>query len=59
MGWVVNVSPQTLYPREREKLPIVQEAEWAPVPFWTAAENFAFTGFDPRTVHPVASRYTD
>ena len=27
--------------------------------FWTAAENVTLTGFDPRTVQPVASRYTD
>jgi hypothetical protein len=28
-------------------------------PGWTAAENLAPSGFDPRTVQPVASRYTD
>ena len=27
--------------------------------FWTGAENLAPPGFDPRTVQPVASRYTD
>ena len=26
---------------------------------WTGAENLAPPGFDPRTVQPVASRYTD
>ena len=39
-------------------LPIVQEAGWVPGPVWTGAENLAFTGFGPRNVHPVASRYT-
>jgi hypothetical protein len=36
----------------------VQEAGWAPGPVWTCAKNLA-PGFDPRTVQPVASRYTD
>jgi len=29
------------------------------VPVWTSAENLAPPGFDPRTVQPVGSRYTD
>jgi hypothetical protein len=40
-------------------LPIVQEARWAPGPVWTSAENLSPPGFDPRTVQPIASRYTD
>ena len=40
-------------------VPILQEAGWAPGPVWTGAENLAPPGFDPRTVQPVASRYTD
>jgi len=28
-------------------------------PIWTGAENLAPPGFDPRTVQPVASHYTD
>ena len=41
-------------------VPILQEAAWVPEPDWTGAENLATpTGFDPRTVQPVASRYTD
>jgi hypothetical protein len=35
------------------------EAGWTPGPVWTGAENLASTGFDPWTVQPVASRYTD
>ena len=35
------------------------EAEWAPGPVWTGVENLAPPEFDPRTVQPVASRYTD
>ena len=40
-------------------VPIVQEAGWAPGPVWTGAENLDPRGFDPRTVQPVAGRYTD
>ena len=28
----------------KDPVPIVQEAEWAPGPAWTGAENFAPTG---------------
>jgi hypothetical protein len=31
-------------PREREPVPIVREAGWAPGPVWTGAEHFAPTG---------------
>jgi len=45
---------------EKDPVPIVQEAEWAPGPVWTGAENLSPPpGFDPRTVQPLASRYTD
>jgi len=42
-----------------DPVPIVQEAGWASGPVWTGAENLAPLGFDPRTVQPVGSRYTD
>jgi len=59
MGWGVSVtSRQHLTPR-KDPVPIVQEAGWAPGPAWTGAENLAPPGFDPRTVQPVGSRYTD
>jgi hypothetical protein len=38
----------------KDPVPIVQEAGWAPGPVWTCAKNLA-----PRTVQPLASRYTD
>ena len=41
MGWVVNATPQPLYPRERDPVPIVQEAGWVPGPVWTGMENLA------------------
>ena len=42
MGWVVNATPQPLYPRERP-VTNVQGAGWAPGPVWTGAENLAST----------------
>ena len=51
-------APAAPYPR-RDPVPIVQEAELASGPVWTGAENLALPGFDPRTVQPVGSRYTD
>jgi hypothetical protein len=41
---VASPTPRPLYPRERDPLPIVQEAGWAPGPVWTAAEKLALTG---------------
>jgi hypothetical protein len=41
---VASPTPRPLYPRERDPVPIVQEAGWVPGPVWTAAENLAPTG---------------
>ena len=38
---VVNSTPWLLYPQERDPVPTVQEARWAPGPVWTGAENLA------------------
>jgi hypothetical protein len=43
MGWLVP-RPGRFTPRERDPVPIVQEAGWAPGPVWTAAENVFPTG---------------
>jgi hypothetical protein len=43
-GWMVNATPRLLYPRERDTVPILQEAGWAPWPVWTGSEYFASTG---------------
>jgi hypothetical protein len=51
-------APAALYPG-KDPVSIVQEGGWAPGPVWTGAENLPPQGFDPRTIHPVASRYTD
>jgi hypothetical protein len=55
---VQHHAPATLYPG-KDPVPIVQEAEWAPGPVWTGAEILAPTGFGPRTVQSLASRYAD
>jgi len=44
MELVVNATPRPPYPRERDPVPILQEAGWAAGPIWTGAENFAHTG---------------
>ena len=43
----------------KEPVPILQEAGSSPGPVWIGAENIASPGFDPRTVQPVGSRYTE
>ena len=44
MGVGGYVTPRPLYVRERDPVPIVQEAGWAPGPVWMGAENLAHTG---------------
>ena len=39
-----NATARSLYPRERNPVPIVQEAGWDPGPACTDAKNFAPTG---------------
>ena len=51
--------PGRSLPPGKNPVPIVQEAGWAPGPVWTRAQYLDPTGFDPWTVQPVASRYTD
>jgi hypothetical protein len=43
----------------KDLVPIVQEAGLAPGPVWIGAKDLTPPEFDPRTVHPVGSRYTD
>ena len=42
-GWVSAPRPGRFTP-SKDPVPIVQEAGWAPGPFWSGAENLAFTG---------------
>ena len=43
-GWGVSVTPRPLFTTEKDPVPIVHEAGWAPAPVWTGAENLAPTG---------------
>ena len=36
---MVNTTPWSLYPRERDTVHIAQEVGWASGPIWTVAEN--------------------
>ena len=59
-GWEVSITPWPLFNPGKEPVPIVQEAGWAPGLVWTGVENLAPPpGFDPWTVQPIASCYTD
>jgi len=48
-----------LFTPGKDLVPTAQEAGWAPGLVWAGAENLAPIGIDPRTVQPVASRYTN
>ena len=46
--WVINVTPQTLYPQEGTAVPTDKKAGWSPEPawvFWTTEKSLAPTGF--------------
>jgi len=60
MGWWSTPTPRPLYPREREPVPIVI-GDWVGTPgqVWAGEKNLAPPEFDPRTVQPVVSLYTD
>ena len=56
---MVNATPRSLYHWETDPVHIIQEDEWASGLVWTGAEELAPPGFDPRTIHPAAGRYSD
>ena len=56
---MVNATPRPLYTRERDLLPIEQEAGWAPAPVCMGVEDLAPPGFGPQTIQPVVSHYID
>jgi hypothetical protein len=59
MGWVVNFTPRPLYPRERPGNH--RTGGWLGLRAGLdgCGKSRLPLGFDPRTVQPVASRYTD
>ena len=46
-------------PPEKTRYTLYRRLGGPPGPVWTGAENLALPEFDPGTVQPVASRYTD
>jgi len=55
MGWVVNARPRPLHPQERPGTHCIGGLVGP-----SAGQDGPPTlGFDPQTVQPVASRYTD
>ena len=59
-GGVWSNDTQSSLPWEVDTVPIVQEAGRASRPVWTGAENpYPPLGFNPWTVQPTASRYSD
>jgi hypothetical protein len=59
MMWLVIAAPRPLCTLERDPVPILLEAGWAPEPVWTGAENLTPTRIRSRIVKPVANPYTD
>jgi hypothetical protein len=58
-GWGVSVTPRPLFTPGKDPVPIVQEAGW---PQGRSEQVWKISpppGFDPQTVQPVASRYTN
>jgi hypothetical protein len=58
-GRGVSFMPRPFFFSGKDPLPILQEAVWAPKPVGKVRKISPPPGFDPRTVQPVASRYTD
>ena len=46
-------------PQGKNRYPLYRRLGRPQGPVWKVAENLAPPGFDPPTVQPVASRYTD
>jgi hypothetical protein len=59
MGWVVNTTPGPPYPRKRDPIPIYRRLGGPQDRSEQVQKISPAPGFDPRTVQPVASRYTD
>ena len=54
-----NSTPRQFYSVERNAVPTVQNAGWTSVPIRTVHKTLPPSGFDPRTVNPVVSQYTN
>ena len=59
MGWVVNATPRPHYPRERPGVHSIGGWVGPRAGLDGFGKSRPTPGFDPRTVEPIASRYTD
>ena len=59
MGWMVNFTARPLYPRERPGTHCTGGWVGPRAGLDRCGKSRPPPGFDPRTVQPVASRYTD
>jgi len=59
MRWVVNATPRPLYPREKTRYPFYTRLGGTQGRSGRVRKISPPTGFHPRTVQPVASRYTN
>ena len=59
MGWVVNATPRSLYPREKIRYQLCRRLDGTQGRSGRMRKISPPTGFHPWTVQPVASRYTD
>jgi len=58
-GWVIRTTPRSFYSCERDPVHIEQDAVW-PRGHSVRVQNVSRSlGFEPWTVQPVASLYTD
>ena len=59
MRWVDNTTPRPLYPRERTGTHCTGDWVGPRAGLDECVKSRPLPGIDPRTVQPVASRYTD
>jgi len=59
MGWVVNATSRLLYPRERPGTHCIGDWVGPRACMDVCGKSRLPPGFDPLTIQPVASRYTD
>ena len=59
MGWMVNVTPRPLYPPERPGTHCIGGWVGNAGGLDECEKSRPTPGFDPPTVEPVASRYTE
>jgi hypothetical protein len=59
MGWVVNATPRPLFPSGKTRYQLYRRLGGPQGRSGRVRKISPPPGFDPHTVHPVASRYTD